>query len=78
MTLQDLKNNKPQIIATIIAMKGEEAVKPVMAQMLRGIDCCETIEELISDAIYMEFEHEDRPEKSKIAALLGKIAEYEN
>ncbi len=78
MTLEILKNNRQQIIATITEIKGEEAVKPVMAQMLKGLSCCDTLEELISDSIYMEFTHEDRPEKSKLAALLGKIAEYEN
>jgi hypothetical protein len=69
MNLQDLKDNKAQIIATITEQAGEENVKAVMAEMLKGLDCCDTIEELIENAIYMALKFEVRLEKSHIAKI---------
>jgi hypothetical protein len=78
MTTQDLKNNREMIIAAITAEVGEENVEAVMQQMLKGLDCCDTLEELISDAIYMALEFEDRPETSKLAALMSAFKEKNN
>ena len=77
MTLQDLKNNRNEIIAIITEKAGEENVKAVMNQMVKGLDCCDTLEELIESAIFMEMEFEVKVEKSKLASLIGKIAEIE-
>jgi len=78
MTLQDLKDNREMIIDTITAEAGEENVKAVMQQMLKGLDCCDTLEELISDAIYMALEFEDRPETSKLAAMMSAYKNNNN
>ena len=77
MTLQDLKNNRNQIIATITEQAGAENVKTVMAQMVKGLDCCDTMEELIENAIYMATQFEVRVEKSKNAFILGRLAQIE-
>ena len=77
MTLQDLKNNRNQIIATITEQAGAENVKAVMAQMIKGLDCCDTMEELIENAIYMATQFEVRVEKSKNAFILGRLAQIE-
>lgn len=77
MTIQDLKANKNQIIATITELAGAENVKPVMEQMIKGLDCCDSIEELIENAIYMATQFEVKVEKSKNAYILAKLAEME-
>ena len=77
MTLQDLKDNRAAIIATITEKVGEENVKPVMEQMVKGLSCCDTIEELIENAIYMATEFEVKVEKSKIATILGRLEQIE-
>ena len=73
MTIQYLKENKEQIIAIITEKVGAENVKIVMIEMLNGLSCCDTLEQLIEDAVYMALEFEVKVEKSKIASLLGKI-----
>lgn len=77
MTTQDLKNNREQIILTITEQVGQENVKAVMAEMLKGLDCCDTIEELIENAIYMATQFEVRVEKSRNAFILGKLEQME-
>lgn len=78
MTLQDLKNNRNEIITTITEKAGEENVKAVMEQMVKGLDCCDTMEELIENAIYMALEFEVRIEKSRNAFILGRLEQIEN
>ena len=73
MTIQDLKNNREQIIEIITDKVGEENVKSVMAQMVKGLDCCDSLEELIESAIYMALEFEVRIEKSKNAFIIGRL-----
>jgi hypothetical protein len=77
MKIQDLKNNRNQIIETLTEMVGEENVKPVMEQMVKGLDCCDTMEELIENAIYMALEFEVRVEKSRNAFILGRLEQIE-
>lgn len=77
MTIQDLKNNRDLIIATITEKVGVENVKSVMNQMLKGLSCCDTIEELIKEAIYMTFEFEVKIEKSKTAFILARLEQIE-
>lgn len=77
MILQELKDNRNQIIATITEKAGEENVKAVMAQMIKGLDCCDTVEELIENAIYMTLEFEVRVEKSRNAFILGRLEQIE-
>lgn len=77
MTLQDLKNNRNEIIATITEQAGAENVKAVMEQMVKGLDCCDTMEELIESAIYMALQFEVRIEKSRNAFILGRIEQIE-
>lgn len=77
MTLQDLKKNRTEIIATITEKAGEENVKAVMEQMVKGLDCCDTMEELIENAIYMALEFEVRVEKSRNAFILGCLEQIE-
>lgn len=77
MTLQDLKNNRETIISILNEKVGEANVKPVMNQMLKGLDCCDNIGELIESAIYMTLEFEVRIEKSKIAFILGRLEQIE-
>lgn len=57
MTLQDLKNNREQIIAQLTEMVGADKVAQVMKVMVSGIDSCNSIEECIEGAISIcEFE----------------------
>lgn len=57
MTIQELKDNREMIIATLTEIVGEENVKAVMQIMVSGLDCCDTVEELIESAISIcEFE----------------------
>lgn len=77
LTIQDLKYNRDFIIETITDKVGEENVKRVMNEMLKGISCCDTIEELISEAIYFCFEFEVKIEKSKNAMILGRLEQIE-
>ena len=77
MTTQDLKNNREQIIATITEQVGAENVKAVMAEMVNGLSCCDTLESLIENAIYMALEFEVKVEKSKIAFILGRLEQME-
>jgi len=77
MTLQDLKNNREQIIATVTEKAGAENVSKVMAEMVSGLDCCNSIEELIESAIYMALQFEVKVEKSRNAFILGRLAQIE-
>lgn len=77
MTLNTLKENREQIISIITEKAGSENVKAVMAEMIKGLSCCNTLEQLISDAIYMALEFEVKIEKSKMAAILGKLEQME-
>ena len=77
MILQDLKNNREQIISIITEKAGAENVKAVMEQMVKGLSCCDTMEDLIESAIYMALEFEVKIEKSKNAMILGRLAEME-
>ena len=78
MTLQDLKDNRDSIIATLTEMVGEENVKTVMQIMVGGLDCCDTIEELIESAISIsEFESRPKKKESKLAAMMANAHEGE-
>ena len=77
MTLIDLKNNKEQIVTILTEKVGAENVKSVMTEMVNGLSCCDTLEQLIEDAIYMALEFEVKIEKSKIASILGKLEQIE-
>lgn len=77
MTRQNLTDNREQIIATITALAGAENVKAVMQQMVNGLDCCETMEDLIESAIFMATEFEVRVEKSRNAFILGRLEQME-
>lgn len=71
MTLQDLKDNRDSIIAIITEKVGEENVKAVMATMVGGLDCCDTIEDLIDSAISInEFEARPKKKESKLASMV--------
>lgn len=71
MTIQDLKNNREMIIASITEKVGEENIKAVMATMVGGLDCCDTIEELIDSAISInEFEARPKKKESKLAQMV--------
>ena len=78
MTLQDLKDNREMIIAIITEKVGEENVKAVMATMVGGLDCCDTIEDLIDSAISInEFEARPKRKESKIAAMMANAHQDE-
>jgi len=78
MTLQDLKNNREMIIATITEKVGEENVKAVMQTMVGGLDCCDTIEELIDSAISInEFEARPKKKESKLAVMMANAHQDE-
>lgn len=77
MTIQDLKDNRTEIISIITEKVGSETVTAVMEQMVRGLDCCDTMEELIESAIYMATEFEVKIEKSRNAFILGRLAQIE-
>ena len=71
MTLQDLKDNRDSIIATLTEMVGEDNVKSVMQIMVGGLDCCDTIEDLIGSAISIsEFEARPKKKESKLASMV--------
>lgn len=71
MTIQDLKDNRGSIIATLTEMVGEENVKSVMQIMVGGLDCCDTIEELIESSISIsEFEARPKKKESKLASMV--------
>ena len=77
ITIEKLKANKSEIIAIITKEVGDKMVKPVMEQMLKGADCCDSIEELIENAIYMATHFEVRVEKSRNAFILGRLEQIE-
>lgn len=77
MTINTLKENKAEIISIITDKVGVENVKAVMTEMINGLSCCDTLEQLIEDAIYMALEFEVKIEKSKIASILGKLEQME-
>ena len=78
MTIQDLKNNRNEIIATITEMVGVENVKSVMETMVKGLDCCDTMEELIEGSLsILELKTYSKPD-SKRTFILGRLAEMEN
>lgn len=77
MTLQELKDNREQIIKTVTDLAGDENVKAVMAEMVKGLSCCDTLEELIESAIYMALQFEVRVEKSRNAFILGRLEQIE-
>ena len=61
MTLQDLKDNKSEIITKITNLVGEVNVKATMATMIGGLDCCDSIDELIESSISInEFKLENK------------------
>ena len=71
MTIQDLKTNREMIIASITEKVGEENVKSVMQIMVGGLDCCDTIEDLIDSAISIsEFEARPKKKESKLASMV--------
>lgn len=77
MTLQDLKNNRQAIIETITEMVGADKVAVVMQTMVKGLDCCDTIEELIEGSIsILEFNTYSKPD-SRRTFILGQLAEME-
>jgi len=78
MTLQDLKNNRTEIIASITEMVGADNVKTVMETMVKGLDCCDTMEELIEGSIsILNFNATAKPD-SRRTFILGQLAEMEN
>ena len=77
MTLQDLKQNREYIINTITEKVGSDLVKPVMEQMVKGLSCCDSLNELIDEAIYMTTEFEFKEEKGKLASIMAKAHEGE-
>lgn len=77
MTINTLKENRESIISIITDKVGSENVKAVMDEMVKGLDCCDSIEELIENSIYMALEFEVKVEKSKIASILGKLEQKE-
>jgi hypothetical protein len=71
LTIQDLKDNREMIITSITEKVGEENVKAIMATMVGGLDCCDTIEDLIDSAISInEFEARPKKKESKLAAMV--------
>lgn len=77
ITINTLKDNKAEIISIITEKCGAENVKAVMTEMINGLSCCDTLEQLIEDAIYMALEFEVKIEKSKLASILGKLEQLE-
>lgn len=77
MTIQELKDNRNEIIEIITNNAGVEKVKEVMAEMVKGLSCCDTLEELIESAIYMALHFEVRVEKSRNAFILGRLEQIE-
>lgn len=77
MTLQDLKNSREQIIVEITNKLSSKMVKPVMAKMVDLVSDCDSIEELISEAIYFTTQYEVREEKSQNAFILGRLEQIE-
>lgn len=67
MTLQDLKNNREAIIANITELVGEDKVEKVMRTMVNGLDCCDSIEELMMSAIEIcDFEANAKPDSKLV------------
>lgn len=79
MTLQDLKENRTGIISTLTEKVGEENIKEVMNIMIKGVDCCDSIEELIegSLSIFEQQQNKSRRKVSKTAEMIGRY-EAEN
>lgn len=77
VTIQEMKDNREMIISVITEKAGSENVKAVMDEMLKGADCCDSIEELIENAIYMTLEFEVKIEKSRYAFILGRLEQIE-
>lgn len=78
MTLQDLKNNETAIIETLTEMVGADKVAVVYETMVKGLSCCDSIEELIDGAIsILEFETYAKPD-SRRTFIMGQLNEMEN
>jgi len=77
MTIQDLKNNRELIIAKITELVGEENLAKIMQTMIGGLDCCDSIDELIESAIDIcEFERFAKKDTGN-RAILGKLEQLE-
>ena len=67
MTIQDLKNNREAIIANLTELVGSDNVTKVMQTMANGVDCCDSIEELMMTAIEIcEFEANTKPDSKMV------------
>lgn len=77
MTIQDLKDNREEIISIITELVGEENVAKIMQTMIGGLDCCHSIGELIESAIDIcEFERFAKKDTGN-RAILGKLEQLE-
>lgn len=80
MTLQDLKDNRNEIIATITEKAGIENVAVVMNLMVKNVSMFDSIEEAIDMSLSMfeDTRHEVKPRKeSKLAAMMANNHEGE-
>jgi hypothetical protein len=70
MTIENLKANRESIIAKIIELVGEENVNTIIKTMVGGLDCCDSIDELIESAIDIcEFERFAKKDSKLVQAF---------
>jgi hypothetical protein len=77
MTIQDLKDNREEIISIITQECGAEKVAEVMKIMVNGLDCNDNLDELIECAIAIFGYEAPRRKVSKNATFLGRLEQIE-
>jgi hypothetical protein len=77
MKLQDIENNKEEIISIITEECGESKVDELIEIMKRGLDCCDDLDDLITSAIAIFGYDEPRRKVSKNAKILGRLEQIE-
>lgn len=77
MTIQDLKDNREEIISIITEECGAEKVAEVMKIMVNGLDCNDNLDELIENAIAIFGYEAPRRKVSRNAAILGRLEQIE-
>lgn len=77
MTTETLKLNREEIINELIARIGAENVKSAMFTMINEVENYDTLDDLITDAVY-QFNRLQRKPDSKRITILAALAEMED
>lgn len=72
MTTQDLNNQKEEILSIISETCPQFEVEKVFEMMLKGVDCCDSIDELLEGSIIILGYDAPQRKVSKLAEMVCK------